>query len=33
MSGFNYLKAAEPLQADSLLLTTKSPEVLGTHFD
>ena len=33
MSGFNYLKAAEPLQLDILLLTTKSPEVLGTHFD
>ena len=28
---FNYLKATEPLQGDSLLFTTKSPEIFGTH--
>ena len=29
---FNYLKATEPLREDSLLFTTKSPEVPGTYF-
>ena len=29
--GFNCLKATEPLQGDSLLFTTKSPGVPGTH--
>ena len=29
--GFNCLKATEPLQGDSLLFTTRSPRVLGTH--
>ena len=29
--GFNWLKATEPLQGDSLLFTTKSPEIPGTH--
>ena len=28
---FNCLKATEPLQEDSLLFTTKSPEIPGTH--
>ena len=32
MDGFNFLKAAtEPLRGDSLLLTTQSPGVPGTH--
>ena len=29
--GFNYLKARQPLRVDSLLFTTKSPEITGTH--
>ena len=29
--GFNRLKATEPLRGDSLLLTTKFPEISGTH--
>ena len=29
--GFNCLKATEPLQGDSLLLTTQSPGVPGTR--
>ena len=29
--GFNYLKATEPLQRDSLLFTIQAPEVHGTH--
>ena len=29
--GFNCLKATEPLQGDSLIFTTKSPEVPATH--
>ena len=29
--GFNFLKIAEPLREGSLLLTTKSPGVPGTH--
>ena len=29
--GFNYLKATEPLQGDSLPFTAKSPGVPGTH--
>ena len=29
--GFNYLKAAEPLRGDSLLFTTKFPEIPGTY--
>ena len=29
--GFNCLKATEPLQGDSLLFTTKFPEIPGTH--
>ena len=29
--GFNCLKATEPLQGDSLLFTTQSPGVPGTH--
>ena len=29
--GFNYLKAAKPLQGDSLLFTTQSPGLSGTH--
>ena len=29
--GFNCLKATKPLQGDNLLLTTKSPEVRGSH--
>ena len=28
----NYLKGKEPLQGHSLLFTTKSPGVTGTHF-
>ena len=28
---FNCLKASEPLQGDSLLFTTKFPEIPGTH--
>ena len=28
---FNYLKATEPLQGNSLLFTTKSPKIFGTH--
>ena len=31
MDGLNCLKATEPLQGDSLLFTTKSPGVSGTH--
>ena len=31
MMGFNCLKAAEPLHGGSLLFTTKSPGVPGTH--
>ena len=30
--GFNCLKAREPLRGGSLLFTTKSPEIFGTHF-
>ena len=30
--GFNCLKATEPGREDSLLFTTKSPGVPGTHF-
>ena len=29
--GFNYLKAAEPLRGESLLFTTKSLQIAGTH--
>ena len=29
--GFNCLKATETLRIDSLLFTTKSPEIPGTH--
>ena len=29
--GFNCLKATEPLQVDSLLFTTKFPEIPGTY--
>ena len=29
--GFNCLKAAEPLGGDSLLFTTKFPEIPGTY--
>ena len=29
--GFNCLKATEALQEDSLLFTTKFPEIHGTH--
>lgn len=29
--GFNYLKATEPLQGESLLFITKSSGVPGTH--
>ena len=29
--GFNYLKATEPLQRDSLLFTIQAPEVHGTR--
>ena len=29
--GFNCLKATEPLRGDSLLFTTKFPEILGRH--
>ena len=32
MDGFNYLKATEPLQGDSLLFTDKYPRIPGTHF-
>ena len=28
---FNNLKVTEPLREDSLLFTTKSPELRGTH--
>ena len=28
---FNYLKDTEPLRGDSLLFTTKFPEITGTH--
>ena len=31
--GFNYLKAAKPLQGDSLLFSTKSPEISGAHLN
>ena len=31
LMGFNYLKTTEPLQGDSLLFTTTSPEGPGTH--
>ena len=31
MVGFDCLKATEPLQEDSLLFTTQSPGVTGTH--
>ena len=31
MNGFNCLKPTELLQGDSLLLTTQSPDVSGTH--
>ena len=31
MMGFNCLKAREPLRGGSLLFTTKSPGVPGTH--
>ena len=30
---FNYLKAAEPLQGDCLLFTTKTLGVPGTHLN
>ena len=30
--GFNCLKATEPLQVESLLITTKSPLITGTYF-
>ena len=30
--GFNCLKATEQLRGDSLLSTTKFPEIPGTHF-
>ena len=29
--GFNCFRATDPLRGDSLLLTTKFPEILGTH--
>ena len=29
--GLNYLKATKPLQGDSLLFTTKFPEIPGAH--
>ena len=29
---FNYLKATKPLRGDSLLFTTKFPEIIGTRF-
>ena len=29
---FNSLNATEPLRGDSLLFTTKSPQIPGTHF-
>ena len=31
MDGFNWVKATEQLQGDSLLFTTKSPEIPGAH--
>ena len=32
MNGVQRVLATEPIQGDSLLFTTKSPEDTGTHF-
>ena len=29
--GFHYINATEPLRGDSVLFTTKLPEILGAH--